>query len=64
MTISELICRLQAIKCEHGDLEVAVVDEFGDFVDAKSVFTAKSKTVLGDMPPYVVIKQSTPRPRG
>lgn len=22
MTISELICRLQAIKCEHGDLEV------------------------------------------
>lgn len=27
MTISELICRLQAIKCEHGDLEVIF---FGD----------------------------------
>lgn len=24
MTISELICRLQAIKCEHGDLIIAV----------------------------------------
>lgn len=24
MTISELICRLQAVKCEHGDLIVAV----------------------------------------
>lgn len=24
MTISELICRLQAIKCEHGDLIVHV----------------------------------------
>ena len=23
MTISELICRLQAIKCEHGDLPVS-----------------------------------------
>lgn len=22
MTISELICRLQAIKCEHGDLPI------------------------------------------
>lgn len=27
MTISELICRLQAVKCEHGDLEVLF---FGD----------------------------------
>lgn len=24
MTISELICRLQAIKCEHGDLIVHI----------------------------------------
>ena len=26
MTISELICRLQAVKCEHGDLKVVVLD--------------------------------------
>ena len=26
MTISELICRLHAVKCEHGDLKVAVLD--------------------------------------
>lgn len=26
MTISELICRLQAIKCEKGDLEVIFFD--------------------------------------
>lgn len=26
MTISELICRLQAVKCEHGDLEVFYED--------------------------------------
>lgn len=29
MTISELICRLQAIKCEHGDLEVIFFDTAG-----------------------------------
>lgn len=29
MTISELICRLQAIKCEHGDLEVLFYDTEG-----------------------------------
>lgn len=56
MTISELICQLQQLKCEHGDLCVTVVDEFGDFVDAKSVVFTKSKTVLGDTPAYVVIK--------
>lgn len=27
MTISEMICRLQAAKCEHGDLEVAIPAE-------------------------------------
>lgn len=25
MTISELICHLQQIKCEHGDLEVIIM---------------------------------------
>ena len=29
MTISELICRLQAIKCEHGDLEILLNDTAG-----------------------------------
>lgn len=29
MTISELICRLQAIKCEHGDLPVVHESEDG-----------------------------------
>lgn len=42
MTISELICRLQAIKCEHGDLPVTAMEDdmfyeikdcFENFVD-------------------------------
>lgn len=38
MTISELICRLQAIKCEHGDLLVAVpYNSNGAMTDAEKV---------------------------
>lgn len=37
MTISELICRLQAIKCEHGDLIVAVPYNKGNMTDASKV---------------------------
>lgn len=38
MTISELICRLQAIKCEHGDLLVAVpYNSNGAMKDAEKV---------------------------
>lgn len=29
MTISELICRLQSVKCEHGDLPVVHESEDG-----------------------------------
>lgn len=36
MTISELICILQAIKCEHGDLLVAV-PKFSKLTDASKV---------------------------
>lgn len=35
MTISELICRLQAIKCEHGDLKVNFDD--GGWSPARNV---------------------------
>lgn len=36
MTISELICRLQAAKCEHGDLlvTIGITDEEGEYADA------------------------------
>lgn len=38
MTISEVICRLQQIKCEHGDLIVAVpYNNNGAMKDAEQV---------------------------
>lgn len=37
MTISELICRLQEVKCEHGDLEVRIASRNIDCGKASSV---------------------------
>lgn len=56
MTISELICRLQAIKCEHGDLPVAFPDECGVWVGVSSVDVSGGETVLGNMSELAVIK--------
>ena len=56
MTISELICRLQAIKCEHGDLRVSVPDEFGGLADAEHVTVHKTKTDIGYKSEYVLVK--------
>lgn len=37
MTISELICRLQSVKCENGDLPVAVYTDNFFLLEAKEV---------------------------
>ena len=46
MTISELICRLQAIKREHGDLRVLVGDINGDLD-----FARETKVSQGEFKP-------------
>lgn len=56
MTISELICRLQAIKCEHGDLYIAIRDDLGDMMDAKDVTTVGNVRYLDHMDEYAVIE--------
>lgn len=56
MTISELICRLQAIKCEHGDLFIAVRDDLGDMIDANDVTTVSGVSYLDHMDGYAVIE--------
>lgn len=48
MTISELICRLQAIKCEHGDLRVAVDRIEGGLDDAREIIIGKDEEAFGD----------------
>lgn len=47
MTISEIICRLQAVKCEHGDLRVLVADINGDLDLAQKVEISQ-----GDFMPF------------
>lgn len=56
MTISELICRLQVVKCEHGDLDVYVPDEFRGLAYAEHVTIHKAKTAIGYKLEYVLIK--------
>lgn len=48
MTISELICRLQAIKCKHGDLKVRIVGNGVDYGEIKRVGTLASIEGLED----------------
>lgn len=56
MTISELICRLQEVKCEHGDLLVTFPDERGVWVGVSSVDVFGGETMLGNMGEFAVIK--------
>lgn len=52
MTISELICRLQSIKCEHGDLPVYYFVRFAqrkiDLAEAKKIVDAKEESRCGE----------------
>lgn len=44
MTISELICRLQAIKCSHGDIEIVI----GSPAEWNLASNAEMKLLLDD----------------